>query len=272
MRFQLISDLEASAPASLQDRALHYGDGLFETMLMQGGQIALWDSHYRRLAASAERLGIACPGQAQLDDALRAYAGLDRDLVIKLILSRGIGGRGLSLPDNPQPVVYLLHYAHDAAMVGSAIKATRLERVLVDNPRLAGIKHLNRLDYILASQRLAQRGEFNEAVLEDQHGFVVEGIVHNLFFTLDGRIHTPGVDTCGVAGVMRDTVVKRLKQAGKHVTIGRYRWADLQAAESIVYCNSVQGIRPVIAVDGETWRSAPLVNELQALFHADQTA
>jgi len=272
MRFQLVTDLDDNASGPLQDRALHYGDGLFETMLMREGRIALWQEHYARLHDSAARLSMGCPRQSDLALALDGYRALGTDLIIKLILSRGCAGRGLVWPQHAEPVVYLLSYPLDQGVGVSDIHAIVLDEWLPLNPRLAGLKHLNRLDYVLASEQLAEREGFNEALLCDQQGDLVEGIVHNLFFTLDGDLHTPELDRCGVSGVMRGAIIKKLKAVGKRVTIGRYRKQDILRASAVVCCNSVHGIRPVTRVDSTSFDSRPLVNELQALFHAAETA
>jgi 4-amino-4-deoxychorismate lyase len=272
MRFQLITDLDDNASGPLQDRALHYGDGLFETMLMREGQIALWQHHYERLRDSAAKLSIGCPQQLDLERALDGYRALGKDQIIKLILSRGCSGRGLVWPRHAEPVVYLLSYPFDPAVAATDIRAVVLDEWLPLNPKLAGLKHLNRLDYVLASEQLARLEGFNEALLCDQQGYLVEGLVHNLFFTLDAELHTPELDRCGVAGVMRAGIIKKLKAVGKRVTIGRYRQQDILRASAVVYCNSVHGIRPVTCVDSTSFDSRPLVNELQALFHAAETA
>lgn len=269
MSFQLITDLDEGAAASLQDRALHFGDGLFETMRMREGKIALWEAHYDRLQRGAARLRIGCPQNDHLRAALERYRDESDDLIIKLILSRGARGRGWAWRDDMQPIVFLMHYPLKLPQEVEPIEVAVIENALPINPTLAGIKHLNRLDYILASERLAAKPEYNEALLGDRQGNLVEGIAHNLFFEMDGTLHTPLLDRCGVEGVMRQSILKKLKHAGKPVTIGRYREQDLTRAGGVVYCNSVHGIRPVVRIDDKAYPSNALANTLQALFDAD---
>ncbi len=113
MPYTLITDLnDASQPGLLQDRGLHYGDGLFETMLLDAGQIRYWDQHYQRLASSALRLKINCPEKTWFERHLLPFLIMDQTLVIKIILTRGSGGRGLSLPEKLYPNIYILHYLY----------------------------------------------------------------------------------------------------------------------------------------------------------------
>ncbi len=264
MRFRLITDLEREACADLQDRALHYGDGLFETLLIKNKRPLYWDGHYRRLAQDAARLGIPCPDESELLDAIAPYRDLGKPLVLKLILSRGAGARGGRWIDDPEPILHLLHYDYSPSKQPLAV--TFSTHSLPENPPLAGIKHLNRLDYILASRYLAGQDEFEQLLLCDRQGRVIETLVHNLFLVRNGEVRTPALVRCGVNGVMREQVIKTLEQIGKAVRIDDCSRDDLLAADEAFVCNSVQGIRALTRLDDRRWPVGPLTRTLQETF------
>lgn len=265
MHFNLISDLDENPAADLQDRALHYGDGLFETLLVDNGQVKFWPEHYHRLQISAHRLNIACPDVDWLQQQLQPYINLDQRLVIKIILTRGCGGRGIQLPEKTAPNIYLLKYSSDNIIINQPVKVTTSSITLPDNLNLAGIKHLNRLDYVLASSELGQTSGFDDALLRDSRGHVVEGIIHNLFFVRDGIIHSPDLGRCGVDGVMRQVILKKLKQWQNSVKIGHYSLQDVLNADECFLCNSVQGIRPIHTLGQHTFATGDITQRLQQI-------
>lgn len=267
MRYRLISDLEVQPYVDLHDRGLHYGDGLFETMLLHNGEIKYWPEHYERLSNSANKLKMRCPERDWFEKQLQPYIDLNQRLIIKIILTRGSGGRGLNLPDNLPNNIYLLRYIDSNSYKNQSIKAIFSEITLPSNLNLAGLKHLNRLDYVLATDELATKNEFNEALLFDINGFIIEGIVNNLFFTRDGEIYTPDLHSSGVDGVMRQLILKNLKQNAKEVKIGNYSKQDIITADECFLCNSVQGIRPVIQIENIKFTIGPITQNLQKIFH-----
>lgn len=267
MPFKLISDLNPDQPIDHAERGLHYGDGIFETMRLTDGEIPLWPQHYQRLRQSAARLSIPCPEQDWLDEQLEAYRQLQQDLVIKLILTRGSGGRGLTLPEPLNPSVLLFKYPYKNQL-NQSIKAYISEITLPKNPNLAGLKHLNRLDYVLATEALARHEDYAEALLMNTDGHLVESIVHNVFFVLDQVICTPDLNDCGVDGVMRQLLLKSLIETGKTVRIDNFDKQDILAASECFLCNSVQGIRPLIRLEQQEYPIGPITEELQRLFNA----
>lgn len=266
MPFNLITDLDDTQP-DIQDRALHYGDGLFETMLLESEKIPFWDLHYRRLSESAQRLSIKCPDKAWFEKQLEAYLDLKKNLVIKILLSRGSGGRGLMLPDELTPNIYLLHYPYAKSDKIQHVKAIISEITLPKNKNLAGLKHLNRLDYVMATQALNRLPDYNEAILCDDDGYIIEGIVHNVFFVKNNEICTPDLSDCGVEGICRQLIIKKLKNKNIDVNIGRFSIESILTASECFFCNSVQGIRPVILIQDKVLGIGPVSQQLQQEFH-----
>lgn len=249
---------------SLTDRGLHYGDGLFETMAVQEGRVRLLDLHLARLARGAARLAIPLADAEGLAAALAAAAGAMGEGVLKLILTRGSGGRGYFPPDVPTPSLILQRYPPVAVEGQEGVTVRLCELRLARQPYLAGLKHLNRLEQVLA------RAEWRdpavaEGLMLDSEGLLVEGVASNVFLVREGRLLTPLLDQCGVAGVMRAHVMQRAATLGLEVRETRLVLDDLMAADEVFLTNSLHGIRPVTRLLGRRdWAVGPMTRTLQA--------
>ena len=270
MRFNLISDLSSQHQVDLQERGIHYGDGIFETMLLTDGHIKYWQEHYRRLQSSARKLYIGCPSKNWFEINLKPYFDLNRRIVIKIILTRGQGGRGLQLPSDQESNIYLLKYDSPSVSEMPTIKAMFSDITLPQNFNLAGLKHLNRLDYVLATHQLQQHPQYNEALLLNTSGFLVESIINNLFFVKNDIICTPLLDESGVNGVMRQLILKKLKLAGKKVKISTFVKQDLMASDECFLCNSVKGISPITQIESTHFSIGSNTQYLLQEFHGHQ--
>ncbi|TFH85147.1 aminodeoxychorismate lyase [Billgrantia azerbaijanica] len=227
----------------LDDRGLAYGDGLFETVLLRDGKPLLWDEHLARLARGCHALGIPLPAEHDLAAALaEAPLGL---AVLKLVVTRGSGGRGYRPPPAPEPrlgwQVTPFTPNRNAWRDGVRVRHCRLR--LGIQPALAGLKHLGRLENVLA------RAEWDdpavaEGLLCDSDGVLVEATAMNLFWQREGGLETPRLERCGVAGTLRDALCERLAIA--EVTAGP---EVLREAEAVWVGNSVQGLWPLVRLD-----------------------
>ena len=201
------------------DRGLHYGDGLFETIAIVGGRPRFIDWHFERLVGGARALGFPAPDLDALRADIAAVATEPR-CVVKLVLTRGAGERGYRPPRDPQPtrIVAAAPWPagpRDAASAGIRLGwcRTRLAR----NGALAGHKHLNRLEQVLARAEWDD-GAMDEGLMQDDRGRVIAATQANLFARIDGAWCTPRLDECGVAGVMRrafQPMVRRTGDAGR---------------------------------------------------------
>jgi 4-amino-4-deoxychorismate lyase len=229
------------------DRGLSYGDGLFETLALADAGPCLWRLHLERLDAGCRRLGIAAPEPVLLRrEAARAIAG-HRDGVLKIILTRGSGGRGYRPDPAARPRRILLwfpgpEYPDSWTVEGVHVRfcATQLGR----NPRLAGIKHLNRLEQVLARAEWANPA-IAEGLMLDSEGLVIEGTMSNLFVERDGRLLTPRLDRTGVAGVVRALVLEQARAQGIVCEERDLEPQELLAADALFLTNSLIGIWPV---------------------------
>ena len=225
------------------DRGLAYGDGLFETLLALDGDIPWWDAHWRRLSAGAARLGITPPGEAFLRSAAEEILGQGRQ-VLKLILTRGESGRGYLPGDGPPTSILSVHPAPaaDAAPLALHWCGIRMAR----QPALAGLKHLNRLENVLARAECARAGHA-EGLMCDEQGNVRCATAANVFALIDGIWHTPDTALGGVAGVAR----AQLLALAPAIRVAELSRAMLENAEAVFLSNAVRGMMAVDRI-GET--------------------
>lgn len=271
MRFKLITDLNPALHPDLADRGFQYGDGLFETLLLQQGHIKYWPQHYSRLSSGCERLKISCPPVQWFERNLQPYFQLNQDLILKIIVTRGSRGRGLQMPESQTPNIYLLHYKYNNTSIFQPIRAYISEITLPKSNILAGIKHLNRLHYVLATEELKQRSLYDEALLCDDSASVVESIVSNLFIVKNNIVSTPDLSFCGVDGIMRQQVIKKLEQWDNSVKIESCSRQAILSADECFLTNSVQGIRALIQVEDKHFPLGPITQSLQQEFHGIQS-
>lgn len=250
--------VEADVDALLAGgRGFAYGDGLFETMRAVGGEVPWWPAHRARLARGAERLGIVLPSVAVMDRTLRDLLLPHPDAVIKLVLTRGSGGRGYAPPSDVAPVWMLSASALPPAPRAGGLVLRWCDLRLAMQPALAGIKHCNRLEQVLARAEWRDEG-IDEGLMLDIEGNVVCATSANVFALREGRWCTPPVDRCGVAGVCREWALQALD-----ATEGRLTPDELLASQAVVLCNAVRGILPVSRLGGHAWPSHPVVGDAQ---------
>ncbi len=237
---------------SVLDRGLQFGDGLFETIAVTGGHPCLWDYHMQRLQSGCERLGITSPDVCLLkQEALELIA--DRsEAVLKITVTRGISERGYK-PDpyeSPTRILALFDWdGPDSDMLKIAVSP----RHLGHNSDLAGIKHLNRLEQVLA--RAACPEDVDEALMLDHRGHVIEGMMSNLFCQEGQRLYTPSLQRCGVAGVVRALILEIAKEQGEHIEKGDFMLQDILQADALYLTSSLAGLRFVSRISGYDWHA-----------------
>lgn len=231
---------------STLDRGLLYGDGIFETIAVIDGLPQRWERHLQRLFFGATQLALPVPDGALLRDEAERLCDSTERAVLKIILTRGVGHRGYAPLPTPAPtrILSLLPwptYPATNASVGVDVRlcATRL----ACQPRLAGLKHLNRLEQVLA--RAEWRDDFAEGLMLDADGHVIEGTMSNLFIAVDRLLCTPDLSRCGVAGIMRALVLEQAALQGLPVQITSLVPDDLLVADEMFITNSIIGLWPV---------------------------
>lgn len=268
----LVDGLPANAvPAD--DRGFTYGDGVFRTLAMRDGYPQWWPQQYAKLAADCGALSITPPAEAELLQDIQRIAVRLPDCALRITVTRGSGGRGYAVPEHSQPrrVVSanpLPEYPAHWTEQGISVRVCELR--LAAQPMLAGIKHLNRLENVLA------RAEWNdpaiaEGLLLDEAGNVIEGTRCNVFIVEDGTLVTPDLSRCGVAGVTRDLVIAAANHHGMRCQIAPVSLQRMEASTEILLVNSLIGLWPVAVLRQHQWSNfkvAPLVRKwLDALDH-----
>ncbi len=244
----LVNGVAGSQVAAL-DRGLQYGDGLFETVRCEQGRLRWFERHLARLAAGCGRLGIAVPDGAMLRaEATAVAAGMARSLV-KIIVTRGEARARGYRPRGDETATRIVS-AHPWPDTASADFRVGLSSVtLGESPQLAGIKHLNRLAQVLAQRAAADTG-LQEVLMRSGHGDVVCGSMSNLFLWQGRELLTPGLDACGVAGIMRGLALELAPRLGLAVRVAPVSVAQLASARAIIVTNVRLGLQPVHWYEG----------------------
>ena len=220
------------------------------------------DQHLRRLALGCERLGILAPDAAALRSDVQRLSGSAERAVLKIVVSRGVGPRSYrpSLRAKTTRVVALYPAPLPPPTTRLALRwcETRLGR----NARLAGIKHLNRLEQVLA-QAEWHDDAIVDGLMRDTEGELVSGTANNVFLVREGVLVTPDLRYCGVLGIMRAEVLRVAKELGIAVSEEPLWPHDVDAASEVFLTNAVRGIRSVTELGSLHWTSAPVADRLR---------
>ena len=256
------------ASISLSDRGFSYGDSLFETFRVHRGRPHLWRYHLQRLQAGQRVLGIECETrrvESQLELALDwlGTQALD-DAAARLTLSRGAAGRGYRSAPDMSTLTLSLDTVSPWRSVPSAARVILCETPLAIQPLLAGIKHGNRLEQVLAARELQDE---DEGLQCNSRGEVVCGVSSNVFIARDGKLLTPPVVDCGIAGTVRRAIMEALApSAGLEVVETRLHPDDLVTAEEMLLTSSLQGIRQVARCGEHVFTSSQCGDTLREHF------
>lgn len=260
---------------SLKDRGLLFGDGVFETMACVDGHVQFLDAHLARLERGASVLGIPGVDRELWQEDLALLIEPDGRQVIKLLLTRGVGGFGYASPESPNPTRIAMSLPWPMEPPNDSFKIGLLNARLGSNRQLSGLKHLNRLEQVLAAQELSARN-LHEGLLLSQQGFVVEGVSANVFFAFKNRLITPPLDCSGVNGVARDVLLASAKAGGVDINIDYVEPAAALSADEIILTNSVRGVRLVTHIDGQsrssasTWASSQMLQWWEHALRVDR--
>lgn len=262
------------------DRGFAYGDGVFRTMKVVNGSPQHWPQHYQKLVADCAAIGIVCPSaELLMDDIQRLFIADEshaqstqliepRIAVAKITITRGEGERGYALPAVTMPTRLVSRaqfpsYAETNFTEGVNLKVCDIK--LPHQPKLAGIKHLNRLENVLARMEWQNDGAslplFDGILLNTQHE-VVECTMSNLFARFDETLITPDLTNCGVAGITRQQIISHAAVLKLNVVIENLPLDKLLQADEVVICNSLYSafqVRSILHADTTTlWQPQTL--------------
>lgn len=242
----------ANNQIDVTDRAVSFGDGCFTTLHGVNRQAQMLDNHIGRLKNDSQRLKIPQPDWIKLADHIDSICKeqSEDEFVIKVIISRGVGGRGYSSTGFNQPTVIVSVSRYPQNYFQLQCKGAKLilsQIPLSRNPVLAGMKHLNRLEQVLVRQEIDSAG-MDEAIVLDTHGTVVECCSANLFWRIGHKIFTPSLSHAGVKGLMRQKIIALLTQS--HYSFEEVeRFPTILAhSDEVIICNALMPVLPVATI------------------------
>lgn len=275
MRWQYL-DGAADAPGP-DDRGFAYGDGLFETIAVRAGRPRLLERHLQRLRLGADRLSLRLPARRRIEEFVARVVdeepAADGRAVLKLVATRGDGERGYAYRHSDARLLAGIGPAgtwpRERRQRGVAVRwcRTRLGR----NPALAGLKHLDRLEQVLARAEWDDHDRQNniaEGLMLDSDGRVVCATMSNLFLVRGGRLVTPAVTHAGVAGIMRGLVLELADRLGLETTVREVDPAEVIAADELFLTNSQYVLWPVARLGTHEWAGGPLTASIAAALEA----
>ena len=258
---------ESKEHIEISDRGLQYGDGLFETIEVRDGIAVFLERHLERLNSGCQQLYIPFPGVELLGSEARAlcHQWTSARAVLKIIVTRGSGGRGYRQPDVIQATrVLSLHpypdypENHPEKGIVARFCTTRLGL----NPSLAGVKHLNRLEQVMA------RSEWNDPTIQeglmlDINDHVIEGTMTNLFYIKNNSLYTAALTQSGVAGIMRRIIMTLSADHGLSVIEHEFTKNELLSADEVFVCNSLIGVWPIKQIETVNFSVGSITKSIQ---------
>ena len=255
---------ERTKVIDVTDRGFQYGDGVFETLKIRHAKADFWNQHMARLSDGCRRLGLPEPEFDHLrEEARQVMHNVDLG-VLKIILSRGIGPRGYRPTGAAKITRIVAQYpfpSHPTHVATHGVGARFCTTMLSCHPQLAGVKHLNRLEQVMAAAEWDDPA-IVDGIMCDQDGYVIEGTMTNLFLVKKGGILTPDLTRCGIAGIMRGFVLQLAEELQISVHTCRLRQEDVLAADEVFLTNSLIGVWPVTRLDNKRFSVGPVVRQL----------
>lgn len=257
----------------ISDRGLQYGDGVFETIAYRNSKTEYLQLHLDRLKKGCKTLGIPFSQfdklQLELTQVITELA--NQDAVIKIIITRGSGGRGYLAPTDVEPTRIISTHPYPSypeSNYSSGVVVRYCQHKLSSNSSLAGLKHLNRLDQVIARSEW-NSAEVAEGLMLDDVNHVIEGTMSNLFLVVGKQLITPLLNQCGISGIIRHKVIEFSKQLALDVSEAALTQQDIANADEVFVCNSVIGIWPVKQIEQQRYKTGPVTNQLQLMLNED---
>ena len=237
------------ATVSVFERALQFGDGLFETLLVRDGQVAFWPLHFQRLSLGLQRLKMApIAARLLLDDIAKIKR---QHCIIKILISRGQSLRGYRFDTDTKPTRIVI--CNDVPKLKEYYQLSICQVRYTHNPMLAGIKHNNRLEQVLARASI----DTDEGVMLDGEGYVISATAANIFIIKDGVIKTPDLSRCGIQGTRRQIVIEKTQAKVAQITL-----AELLQADEVFLTSTVIGIKKICQIEQCYFSNHQLTDEI----------
>ncbi len=259
---------QSAGNIDLLDRGLHYGDGLFETIAVVNQQPLCWEEHLQRLLSGCENLRINFNDVDSLESEVTSICKNVDKAILKITITSGVGGRGYQRPVTGTMPARLLaihpwpEYPDNYSSQGiRAYLCTN--RLGHHNPRLANIKHLNRLEQVLARNEWDD-ADTMEGLMLDISDNVIEGTMSNLFIVHpDKKLITSDISFCGIAGIIRQYILDNCTELAYTSDVRKLSLDDVYSVNEIFFCNSIAGIMPVRQLADHKFSSQIAANEIK---------
>lgn len=226
------------------DRGLQFGDGHFTTLVIRHSRIEFWQRHWMRLQQASSRLAMGLPAQQDVTRVLNDLAQQHPNAVAKIMITRGNSQRGYA-PDAATPINWYVTVNPLPSWSAQGISVEQANMQLAQQPALAGLKSLNRLEQVLLSQERQQR-EVDDLIVCDTSGNVIEAVSSNLFWYDGKKWRTPRLTHAGIDGVMKQEICAHVLPA---TVSSLTTFTEFASAEQAFLCNTVLGPRPITHIN-----------------------
>ena len=252
------------------DRGFAYGDGVFRTIKMVGGLPEHWPQHYQKLVADCAAINIVCPSAELLMSDLSQLFSTDATsknivAVAKIIITRGEGNRGYTPPAITAPMRVVLKSTmpdYPEKRFSEGVNLTVCETRLAAQPKLAGIKHLNRLENVLARMEW-HNPDLAEGIMLDMRDNVIECTAANIFARFGDTLITPDLQQCGIAGITRQRVIDLAPTLSLKTSVETFDLEKLLAADEVIICSSLYGAWQVNMIQQHIIKTANLAANIR---------
>lgn len=262
---------KATTEITCLDRGLQYGDGVFETVALDNGKLLCWDEHIERLNLGCKRLNIPVENSKTLKNEALSLIRSDKKGVIKIMITRGQGGRGYAIPEQVETgrIISLYPFPRYPESNANGISVRICEYKYAHNETLAGIKHMNRLEQVIARSEWSNT-DIAEGVVLDKGNNVIEGTMSNIFCVNNHVLLTPELNLCGVEGIIRNKILELAPSLGINTEVKTISLDELKDADEIFVCNSVIGLWPVIKLEEQVFSVGNITKQIrQALIETN---
>lgn len=259
---------------SVYDRGIAFGDGFFETMKWRISndnlpKVEFWNRHMNRIIYSCKIARINTPSLKILNNYKykilnKAKQKNVKDGILKLIITRGIGGRGYRFDEKMKPTIIFLSFPfqpYNSSFYSKGIELKIYKNFLSKNYSLEGMKHLNRFDSVLLSNKIDQRGDF-EGLISDENNNIIEGMMSNIFFIRKKVLHTPNIQSIGIKGIMRQVIIEKFSYLFDKVVVENINKKQLEIFENAFITNSIMGVMPVKKIENKSYNVSSIISEM----------
>ncbi|MBQ0731222.1 MAG: aminodeoxychorismate lyase [Oleispira antarctica] len=253
---------------SINDRALQYGDGVFETLRIVNGDIPMWGYHQQRLKNAQNILGLPLNDFfSQWNEFIATNLSRVESGCAKLIISRGEGPRGYKIPQPAQLNWWLSITELPDIATKEKFRLTLCRHTLSRQPTLAGLKHLNRLDQVMARSEWSEQDNIEEGIMFNLDGDVIEGTMSNIFWLKGDQLFTPDLSQEGVDGCVRRWVIAQQGHSSPVIIEKCAKLDQLLTADAVFLTNSLIGIQKVTEIDSQVITQSTKIETLATEFN-----